>query len=245
MKSKYIALIPARSGSKGIIDKNILPWGKTNLLVNTVNVAIESKIFDKIIVSSDSEKYFEVVKSKKIQFHKREKKLAADNSKMIDVIKKVIKKFQLNSKNNHLVLLQPTSPLRKTNHLIDAVELYEKNCILNKISLFSVSPPLNHSNTYRILENGFLNPKKNQFTSRQKFSSEVVINGAIYIANTENILKNNSLSSYKIYPYFMNILDSIDIDSEEEYLIAKLINEKKWGKFNEENIYNCRSRCKS
>ena len=132
-----------------------------------------------------------------------------------------------------MILLQPTSPLRKAKHLIEAVKIYEKNCILNEISLFSVTHPLNHSNTYRNIENGFLNPKKNQFKSRQKLSSEVVINGAIYIANTENILKNDSLSSHKIYPYFMNLLDSIDIDSEEEYLIAKLINENK--EKNEEN----------
>lgn len=229
MIGKYYAIIPARSGSKGIADKNILNWGNTNILDHSVEEALRASIFENIIVSSDSVEYFKKVKSNEVIFHHRSSDLSTDTSKSIDVIKDIINTYNIPLENSFVVLLQPTSPLRNSVHIRDAICTFQMNCINRNISLASVSTPFNHSHTIKGIYDDLVDMNKDNNVRRQELLDEVAINGAIYISSVKNIFLRNSVFTSKTYPYRMNMIDSIDIDTLDEYIIAKLINEYSHG----------------
>lgn len=109
---KFIALIPARANSTRIKNKNLTKFKKLTLVERTIVAAKKSKYIDEIFLNSDSIKILSTAKKfKKINIFFRPKYLSTSKIKMIDVIKNFISKIKI-SKNNYIVLLQPTSPLR-------------------------------------------------------------------------------------------------------------------------------------
>ena len=126
----FLAIIPARGGSKGIKDKNIINLKGKPLIAYTLDAAIESQVFDEIVVSTDSLKIAEISKSfgAKIPFL-RPKELASDNAKTVDVIIHVLNYYiNQNIEFDYFMLLQPTSPLRNSKDIKNAVNLlFEKN----------------------------------------------------------------------------------------------------------------------
>jgi len=109
---KFIALIPARANSIRIKNKNLIKFKKLTFVERAITVAQKSKYIDEIFLNSDSAKILSTAhKFKKINIFLRPKYLSTSKIKMIDVIKNFISKIKL-SKNNYIVLLQPTSPLR-------------------------------------------------------------------------------------------------------------------------------------
>ena len=121
----FLALIPARGGSKGLKDKNIRLLNNKPLLAYTIEAAKESRIFDRIIVSTDSEK-IAVVALKygaEVPFM-RPKELATDTASSMDVLIHTIKLLQeSNDKYDYVALLQPTSPLRTSQDIVEAADL--------------------------------------------------------------------------------------------------------------------------
>ena len=142
--SEVIAFIPARSGSKRLKNKNIKIINSHPLIFWTIYKAIKSKIFDKIIFSSDSIKYYNTIISllrkkkistKNVFFDLRSKKESSDKKKIFDYLKKsFVKKIKLN-KTDLIVLLLPTAPLRKVKTIRNVVKislLHKKNLRLIK-----------------------------------------------------------------------------------------------------------------
>ena len=115
-KNKILAIIPARSGSIGIKNKNLSKIGGSNLLKQAINVCKKVKLISRIIVSTDSRKIADVARKEKLEvpFY-RSKKNSKSNSKILDALKETIYKteFYYNEKYEYIILIEPTSPLRR------------------------------------------------------------------------------------------------------------------------------------
>lgn len=217
-----LAIIPARSGSKGLKDKNIKPLNNKPLLAYSIQAALKSGIFDEVMVSSDSPSYLEIARSfgAKTPFLRAEKN-AKDTSSSIEVILEVLQSYKKLGKDfKHIMLLQPTSPLRNERHIKEAFELYVKN---DYKALASICPVKKHPNLFRELCNDFLTPiiKIDSSTSlRQNYKDVYEINGAIYINQVEHLHINSNLNLNPL-GYLMDKEHSIDIDYLADFMLAK------------------------
>ena len=124
---KKIAIIPARSGSKGLKDKNIIKVCGKPLMAYSIEAAINSKCFDKVIVTTDSEKYAEIAKKYGAEVILRGERLSNDNATSYMVIEDVI--YKQSDDFDYFVLLQPTSPMRNELHIIKAIKKFENNIV--------------------------------------------------------------------------------------------------------------------
>lgn len=211
-----IAIIPARSGSKGLPDKNILLLGNKPLISYSIEAAIESKVFDRIIVSTDSLEYKKIAENYGAEVIVRDKELASDNATTFMVIEDVISK--LSKKYDYFVLLQPTSPFRNANHIIESINKFEKN-IENFDFLVSMQQSSKSSMLIKkIDEDESLKAYDVDFSnySRQKYK-EYYPNGAIFIGKTEKYLEKKHFFGEKSIAYIMNKEDSVDIDDKMDF----------------------------
>src|SRR5690606_12646538 len=121
---RFLAVIPARGGSKGIPNKNIVDVNGKPLIQYTVEAALNSKYLDRIIVSTDSLEIAKVAKAcgAEVPFL-RPAELATDTSKTIEALLHAVREISTsNLRYDYLVLLQPTQPLRQSFHIDEAVE---------------------------------------------------------------------------------------------------------------------------
>ena len=124
-KNKILALIPARSGSKGLKNKNILKLKDIPLIAWTIKSALKSKKIDKIIVDSDSEKILNISKKFNVNcFIHRPKKLALDKTPISDVIIHALLKYK--DEYDFFLLLQPTSPFRSSKQIDKFINYFLK-----------------------------------------------------------------------------------------------------------------------
>lgn len=208
---KPIAIIPARGGSKRIKLKNIILFKNKPLIYWTIKSAIECKIFSKIYVSTDSI----IVKNElnkfknfknKINFLYRPKKLSGSKTKTSSLIKYLIKKNSLDKKFFDFILLQPTSPLRKKEHIKMMWNLYKK---YNLSDFFSVSERVNKFKINKTNRKIFYGEKK---INLKKLRS-VYQNGSIYIKNLESFKKNPHFITKNSHLYLMGRKASLDVDT--------------------------------
>jgi len=219
----YLAIIPARGGSKRLPNKNILDLAGKPLISYTIEAAKKSKYIDEIIVSSDSDEILEIVKEYNIKTIKRPDYLASDTAKTIDVIKHVIE--IMNKKYDYIVLLQPTSPLRNEKHIDEAIELLnvkEADAIVSVCEM-EHSPLWSNTLPSSLSMEGFIREEIKNKRS-QELEKYYRINGAIYICKTDELLKQNTLFLDKnIFAYIMDRKSSIDIDDEIDFKLAEVL----------------------
>jgi CMP-N-acetylneuraminic acid synthetase len=224
---RTIALIPARGGSKGISLKNLSKVGGTSLLTRTIRTAFESRVFDEIWVSSDNSEFLRVAETEGALTHLRSSEASGDGATASDVI------FNFNStrnlrKTDTLVYLQPTSPFRDANHIREAFDLFNKNNLRTVISVKEVEE--HPEKMFRLDSSGtlvhYLN-ETNATENRQTLGKYFYPNGAIYIFCFQSFLEAGAFPTRDSTPYYMNKLDSVDIDSEDDLIIARMIEEFK------------------
>jgi CMP-N,N'-diacetyllegionaminic acid synthase len=224
--TNILCIIPARSGSKGILDKNIKLYKKKPLIAWSIEQAINCKYKMKIIVSTDSERYASIAKTygAEVPFI-RPKAISDDSSLDIEFMKHCVDWLETNEqyKSDIIVHLRPTSPLRKVSHINAALDIFlEKRTTydsLRSVIEIEKSP----YKMYNVINNELMplfksvngiNEVYNQ--CRQILPKCYLHNGYIDILNTE-LLKNHTISGDKIYPYVMNHNDNIDIDNENDW----------------------------
>ena len=117
------AIIPARGGSKGIPNKNIYPLNGIPLIDHTINACVKSKLIDKYVVSTDSDLIISHCINSSTPYIVRPAELALDISPTLPAIQHAYYNFFESSANDLIVTLQPTSPLRKSEHIDNAIEL--------------------------------------------------------------------------------------------------------------------------
>lgn len=220
-EKKILCVIPARKGSKRIKWKNIVPLAGSPMLEYTVKCALNSKYIDRVIVSTDS--YYIKKLAKKMGADTpfiRPKNLATDDAKTIDVLLHAVKyceEFE-KEKYDYLVLLQNTSPLRKSWQVDEAIEKIVSSTL---DSLVSISEVREHPVLMKILSNNkkliplLNNLKKNKFRSIYRINGAIFINKIDKNFNSDTILTNNQL------PYIMKRETSIDIDTIEDIKVAE------------------------
>ncbi|MGA1870275.1 MAG: cytidylyltransferase domain-containing protein [bacterium] len=228
-KSSFLGIIPARAGSQAIPHKNLVKLAGQPLIAYTFKAASASRTLDRIILTTDDPEIASLGEKYKINVpFMRPEELAQNDSTLEDVMLHALDWLK---ENEHyipdaVVLLQATSPLRTTEHIDQAIELFEKESVE---SLVSVSPPMEHpcdmvyftkENKIKFLlkEGGFLEGKQ-----RQDYPLFYFLNGAIYIFRTEVLRKYRSRFGRSVVPYIMSQLDSIDVDSLDDLHIAELI----------------------
>ena len=224
-ENSYIAIIPARGGSKRLPGKNLLEIADKPLITWTIEAAKKSGVFDKVVVSTDSQEIADVALAcgAEVPFL-RPAELSADSSTTVDVIKHALTEIATgeNGTFSHLVCLQPTSPLRTSDDIKGAVKTLEEKNADAVISVCRNEHSPLWSNTLPDDKNmsEFLN-QDIQKTPSQKLPEFYRLNGAIYICRIERFLseKNLFLSS-NIYAYEMSRKNSIDIDDEVDFDLA-------------------------
>ncbi|MBY0145908.1 cytidylyltransferase domain-containing protein [Neobacillus niacini] len=223
-QKSFLAVIPARGGSKGIPGKNIIEVYNKPLIQYTIDAALDSKYLDRIIVSTDSQSIAEVSLKcgAEIPFMRPET-LSTDTSKTIDVLIHAIEELKKEGNEyNYLVLLQPTQPLRTGHNIDEAIEMIINN---NEESLVSISEVSEHPLLMRELnEDGKLQNLLNMESTvrRQDFPKYYKVNGSIYINEINiNFNLNTSLNDNKL-GYLMNKENDIDIDDFFDLELFKL-----------------------
>lgn len=223
---KKLAIIPARSGSKGMRDKNIRILAGIPLVGYTIKAAFESSIFDKIMVSTDSEKYAQIAKElgAEVPFLRSEV-TSRDTSTSWDVVREVVDQYkEQGCQFDSVTLLQPTSPLRDADDIIGAHKLFDDKKANSIISVCEAEhSPLWSNIIEPDLSMVHFAETDDVVSCRQQLSTYYRQNGAIYIANDKTLNNINDIFKEKCYAYIMEQSHSIDIDSELDFIIAEVL----------------------
>jgi len=219
---KIFSIIPARGGSKGIVKKNItILFGKP-LIHYSINASLGTNEISKTIVSTDDLDITNKVLNYKIDLVERPNELADDKTTLLPVISHVFNVKPELKDFDYFILLQPTSPLRTSWHISEAISLLIKKEAISLISV--VEAKKSPYKSFIIDKDGLLNGLIDNlypFQSRQYLPPTYYPNGAIYIQNVKEFLNTNSLFSKKTIPYIMDVEDSIDIDTLDDLAIAE------------------------
>ena len=222
MINKFIAIIPARGGSKGIEKKNLKLLNGKPLIYWTIKAALDSKCFNSIIVSTDDDEIKNYCKKFELIIHKRPKKIAKDNTPMVPVVLDVFENYgDIFDKAEGFCLLQPTSPLRSATHINEAVNLFYDS---KANSVLSVTSRNNKVAKYLIDKKSSLSGLMNDdapFLRRQDLPNVVETNGAIYICCNKAFKEKKSFLIKKCIPYYMDLELSLDIDEMKDLLTAE------------------------
>lgn len=223
--SKVIALIPARAGSKGIKGKNMRYLCGSPMLDYTLKAASEALSIDEVYLSSDSDEMLDRAKLYCVKPLKRPTHLCLDDSSAYEVVEHFISEI-LNNKLDedvYLIYLQPTSPLRTSHHIDDAVHKMTTEGFNSLVSVVETEKSPFKSfviNAEGAIEALFDEKLSNQ--CRQNLPKAYFPNGAIYIFTISQFLSRQGFPSNGSYPYIMSQLDSVDVDTESD--LAKVEN---------------------
>lgn len=225
-EKKFLAIVPARGGSKGIPRKNITLVEGKPLIQYTIDEALKSKYIDRVMVSTDDEEIANVAKGcgAEVPFL-RSPELASDQAKTIDALIHAVSELKKIEGNtyDYLVLLQPTQPFRKHWHIDEAIV---KIVDQNESSLVSISEVREHPILMRTIDSAeHVRPllNANSTVRRQDFPSFYKVNGCIYINKLdETFSSDTSLNDNKL-AYLMEQKYDLDIDEPLDLEIMKMI----------------------
>ena len=225
-KMKILSIIPARGGSKGIKKKNLVRINKQPLLYYSIKSSLLSKKINKTVVSTDNKEIADYAKKMGVEIIKRPKKLSSDRAQLEPVIEHVLSVLNKNEKYipNLIILLQNTSPLRRSSDIDGAIRLLISKKFDSVLSGF-VSHRLFWKKEKKIVRPMNYNPKERP--RRQEMSKQFIENGAIFITKSSFFKKNKCRISGKIGMFTMPEELSIEIDNEFELALAETILKRK------------------
>lgn len=219
----FLAIIPARGGSKRLPRKNVLDLAGKPLISWTIDAAKNATYIDHIVVTSDDSEILEVAKDRNVATIVRPAQLSTDTATTFDTVKHAIENVTL--EYDYVVLLQPTSPLRTEEHINEAIELlFEKEadaiisvCKTEHSPLWSNTLPESES-----LE-GFISDEiKNK--RGQDLPDYFRLNGAVYICKKNRFfLEKTFFLKSKVFSYIMTNQSSIDIDTSLDFKFVTFI----------------------
>ena len=223
-----LAIIPARGGSKGIPKKNIkLLCGKP-LIAYTIEAAIDAKNVDRIILSTDDPEITQVARNYDVEIpFMRPEELARDDSLAIDNYIYTIERLNREFNNNieEFAVLLPTAPLRTSQDIDKAIELFSKKRADSVISCIALHHPLDW--IFGINSDGIVKRNKDvdikKMMNRQESEQGYIPNGAVFIFKYSLLKEKYSYYSDKTYAYVMSPERSIDIDTELDVKFAEFL----------------------
>lgn len=214
---KITAFIPVRGGSKGIPGKNTKELGGKPLLHWVALACLGTDYIDKVVVATDSDKIAEtaiLINNPKLEIFRRSPENCTDTASTESAMLEYAEK---NSDFTHMLLVQATSPLLKSNHLSEAISRYVNS---GKDSLMSLVRQFRF--IWKEMQDGTVEPINYdplRRPRRQDFRGMLVENGAFYITSRERLLDTKCRISGSILGYEMPEETYFEIDSEEDWKI--------------------------
>lgn len=225
MPLNCIAIIPARGGSKRLPGKNLLHLGGLPLIGWTIRVAIASKAFSRIIVSTDDSAIAKAALALGAEVPwLRSKENSSDSASSIQVVHEVLKRLAMEEGclPDAVMLLQPTSPFRHPGLLQEALKRYTASGSQSVVAVSPASPPPQWC--FTVTPNGELSPwDKNADLSRfQDIPPAYCLNGSLYLSSVTTLLQTSTFYSEHTQALVMNDeVQSLDIDTPFDFMVAE------------------------
>ena len=222
-----LAIIPARSGSKGLPDKNVRSLAGRPLLAWSVQAALDADVFDEVMVSTDSQEYAAAATDAgaSVPFL-RPPELATDTAKALDVYVHVLSEYAARGRQiTEFAVLLPTTPLRTPAHLRETMHRIRGTAeVRGIVSVTELEHPIEWANTLPddLNMDGFL-PERVQRGNRQDFKPHYRPNGAVYASETDYFHQLGGFYGPDTYALIMDHESSIDIDTELDFLMAEFL----------------------
>lgn len=220
---KSIAIITARGGSKRIPKKNIREFCGKPILAYSIEAALESEVFDEVMVSTDSIEIADVAKAygANVPFLRSEK-AASDFATTRDVLLEVIDEYGKRGQVfDEMVCIYPTAPFITGKRLKESLALMrkEKGSLVIPVVRFSYPPQRAY-----VVENGRLTFKWEEYRNSRSQDLEVFYHdaGQFYCYNVPDYIKNNGIIVDNIIPLELPESEVQDIDNEEDWRIAEM-----------------------
>ena len=224
---KVLAIIPARSGSKGLKNKNIKDLCGHPLMYYTIKAAKESECFERIMVSTDSEYYAEIARKcgAEVPFLRSEE-MSRDNAGSWDAAREVLSRYkELGDEFDYVALLQPTSPLRMAKDIKGCIELIENDEVNAAVTVTEVDHPVQWC--FTMPENHSMQElaySPYNYMRRQELKVHYRENGAIFLVNAKKIMDlDYNFYADGCFAYIMPQDRSVDIDTEIDFRIAEVL----------------------
>lgn len=223
--SGVLGLVPARGGSKGVPGKNLKPLAGRALLDYTAIAARESGVLDRVVLSTDSEEIAEAGRRAGLDVpFLRPAALAADDTPMLPVLTHAVETLAAQGWHAEMiVLLQPTSPLRKPAHIRDAVQLLRQTGADSVVSVVELPRHLSPDYVMKI-EGGALKPflpEGARLTRRQDARPAYSRDGTVYACWRRTLERFGSLYGDDCRPLLVDAGDSLSIDSPSDWELAE------------------------
>lgn len=217
---KVLAVVPARAGSKGFPNKNIAKIGGVTLLEWAVRVGKDCSLVSDVYVSTDSEAYESIglaagAKSAGL----RPAHLASDSAKTVDVILDLLD--QLPTRYDYVVLLQPTSPIRKAEDIAAMIAKVQEAQADAAVSVARLEEPHPHK-LKAISDDGFIRPFIEGTSSevpRQALPPAYLLNGALYVVRTSALQQYRTFLPVKTVAYVMG--RGVNVDTAEDFVLLE------------------------
>lgn len=235
---KNIAIITARSGSKGLPHKNIKLLAGKPLIAWSIEAALESGMFDTVMVSTDSEEYAKIAREygAEVPFLRSEA-TSQDNSSSWDVVAEVIDEYKkLGREFDTLMLLQPTSPLRNGEDIRGAYRMMQEKggtaiigvceCEFSPMLGCQFGESMSYGPDRRTVREAFdkeYNLNNNTYLRRQALPSFYRANGSMYLVKVSRFEEDHYVFDENCYAYVMPQENSIDVDTELDFVIAEAV----------------------
>ncbi len=218
---RVLGLIPARGGSKALPDKNILPLAGKPLIQRTYECAVESGALDRLILSTDSQRIIDLARSFGLEApFVRPAEFATDEAPMIGVAIHALEWLaDRGERYDALLLLQPTSPIRKPEHIRRALELLGENDAV--CSVVSVPKDINPYYLMKVGTDGFLDfvcPEARTIKRRQDIPDAYRRDGTIFLTRTDVLLRDRNFYGAKCVPYRLDPEETLNIDTPDDWI---------------------------
>tara|TARA_R110002051_G_scaffold325814_3_gene431631 strand:- start:4547 stop:5209 length:663 start_codon:yes stop_codon:yes gene_type:complete len=218
---RIVAVIPARGGSKGVPYKNIKSVGGLPLIAHSILFAKKSKSIERVIVSTDDKKISDIAEAYGAEVVSRPEELSQDSSSVEGCLKHVVEALNYNESFG-VVVLQPTSPVRKDETLNSMLEIFK----VNQRTTITITEKTN-SRLGKITANAYSPINYVMGKGRQEIESIYQESGNIYIMHSE-LIRLNKCFSQDVNYHIISQRESVDIDTHFDLELANLIlNEKR------------------
>jgi CMP-N-acetylneuraminic acid synthetase len=218
----FLAVILARGGSKRLPRKNVLDFCGKPLISWSIEACLNSKYIDKVLVSSDDEEILQISKHCGADTIIRPSEFSGDTSPSFDALGHAVSH---NDKFDYVVMIQPTSPLRQSNHIDEAIEyLFDKNAYSVVSVCEAEHSPLWSNTLPNDLDMSNFLPSVATGKRSQDLPKFYRLNGAIYICEKDVLMTQKTFFlKEKVYAYVMDKKHSVDIDDELDFKFAEFL----------------------
>jgi CMP-N-acetylneuraminic acid synthetase len=220
---RRLAILPARGGSKRFPGKNIVDFFGRPIIAYTIEAALEAGLFERVVVSSDDPRILDVSRQFGAEVDRRPDSLATDGANLVDVCLDFLdREADAGRAYDQFCMIHATSPLRRAEDIRRVVELLEPGVCEFAAALTTYNLPAHQA--LKLDKDGFLTPMWPELAGRQSHELPPLRagNGSTYAASVKAFREQRTFFGRPLRGHPMSSFRSVDIDVEEEWLIAKL-----------------------